>query len=136
MTSPLGIKLQEAVERSERARSIEALERRLIHINLEYQGKLRLHDWLEMITIGGLESNNVLRVEVNADNTINLLDFGMPSKNGRSRVNVPQDNVPRWIMEAISILRITDNNTLVPELGFKVSDLLYYVVNQEGERND
>jgi len=31
------------------------------------------------------------------------------------------------------MLRITNNNDLVPNLGFKVSDTLYYLSNEEGD---
>jgi hypothetical protein len=49
------------------------------------------------------------------------------------RDNIPQEDVEPWIMESISMLRITEDNNLVPELGFKVSDTLYYILNREGE---
>jgi len=74
-----------------------------------------------------------MRVEVNEDGTINLLDFSLPSFKGRKRYNIPQDDVEKWIMDAISMLRITNNNDLVPNLGFKVSDTLYYLSNEEGD---
>jgi hypothetical protein len=80
--------------------------------------------------------NDAMRVEVNEDGTINLLDFSLPSLKGRERYNIPQDDVEKWIMDAISMLRITDNNDLVPELGFKLSDSVYYIVNREGDCNE
>jgi hypothetical protein len=80
--------------------------------------------------------NDSMRVEVNEDGTINLLDFSLPSFKGRERYNIPQDDVEKWIMDAISMLRITDNNDLVPELGFKLSDSVYYIVNREGDRDE
>jgi hypothetical protein len=44
-----------------------------------------------------------------------------------------QEDVEPWIMETISMLRIAETNDLIPELGFKVSDTLYYILNREGE---
>jgi hypothetical protein len=82
---------------------------------------------------GIVQKKDVIRVEVNDDGTINLLDFTLPSKAGMKRFNIPQENVEKWIIESISMLRITDENNLVPELGFKVSDTLYYILNREGE---
>ena len=90
-------------------------------------------DWIRMMEEGIVQKKDVIRVEVNDDGTVNLLDFTLPSKAGMKRFNIPQDGVEKWIMESISMLRITDENNLVPELGFKVSDTLYYILNREGE---
>jgi len=92
-----------------------------------------LRRWAHMMQEGILKTNDVIRVEVNDDGTVNLLDFTLPSKGGRKRFNIPQEDVEKWIMESISMLRITDENNLVPELGFKVSDTMYYILNREGE---
>jgi len=92
-----------------------------------------LRRWTHMMQEGILKTNDVIRVEVNDDGTVNLLDFTLPSKGGRKRFNIPQEDVEKWIMESISMLRITDENNLVPELGFKVSDTMYYILNREGE---
>lgn len=80
----------------------------------------------------GLTTKDVIRVEVNDDGTVNLLDFTLPTKSGMKRINVPQEDVDTWIMESISMLRITESNALIPELGFKISDQLYYILNREG----
>jgi hypothetical protein len=95
------------------------------------QGNLR--EWTCMMQEGIIKTNDVIRVEVNDDGTVNLYDFTLPSKGGMKRLDVPQEDVEKWIMESISMLRITDENNLVPELGFKVSDTLYYILNREGE---
>jgi hypothetical protein len=92
-----------------------------------------LRRWTHMMQEGILKTNDVIRVEVNEDGTVNLLDFTLPSKGGRKRFNIPQEDVEKWIMESISMLRITEEQNLVPELGFKVSDTMYYILNREGE---
>jgi hypothetical protein len=86
-----------------------------------------------MMEEGLIKTKDVIRVEINEDGTVNLLDFTMPSRAGMKRDNVPQEDVDTWIMESVSMLRITDSNDLIPTLGFKVSDQLYYILNREGE---
>jgi hypothetical protein len=92
-----------------------------------------IREWTRMMKDGLINTKDIIRVEVNDDGTVNLLDFTLPSRGGMRRDNIPQEDVEPWIMESISMLRITEANSLVPELGFKVSDTLYYILNREGE---
>lgn len=101
-----------------------------------FEAQANMRVWIEMMQEDVIKTKDVIRVEVNADDTVNLLDFTLPSKSGRERRNIPQEDVEKWIMESISMLRITDENSLIPELGFKVSDNLYYILNREGESNE
>jgi hypothetical protein len=113
------------------------VDRRLAQAVEEMQTKLaaqgNLHTWTRMMQEGIIKTNDVIRVEVNDDGTVNLYDFTLPSKGGMKRLDMPQEDVEPWIMETISMLRIANQNDLVPELGFKVSDKLYYILNREGE---
>ena len=113
------------------------VDRRLTQALEEMQAKLtaqgNLHTWTRMMQEGVIKTNDVIRVEVNNDGTVNLYDFTLPSKGGMKRLNMSQEDVEPWIMETISMLRIANQNDLVPELGFKVSDTLYYILNREGE---
>lgn len=84
---------------------------------------------------GELPITDIIRVCVREDGTIDLLDFSLPSRTGRERNGLPQEEVPRWIMETISMLRIAKENDLVPELGFKVSDTVYYVLDKTGDEH-
>jgi hypothetical protein len=74
-----------------------------------------------------------IRVTVNDDGTVDLLDFGVPPDSQRVQNGVKQEDVAPWIMESISMLRIAKTNDHVLGLGFKISDTVYYVSNQEGE---
>lgn len=111
----------------------ESRQRFVREIDRMFWVQANMRDWIQMIEEGIVQKKDVIRVEVNDDGTVNLLDFTLPSKAGMKRFNIPQDDVEEWIMESISMLRITDENNLVPELGFKVSDTLYYILNREGE---
>ena len=95
----------------------------------------RLAELREMMLMNEIPKGDVLRVEINEDGTFNILDFGLVTEGTRRQTNVPQEEVPQWIMEAVSMLRIAEEGDLIPELGFRVSDLLYYVVPQTGESN-
>lgn len=78
----------------------------------------------------------ILRIHVNNDGTLDILDFGMPSRSGRDRRGLKQEDVPAWIIEAISMLRIADSNDLVKGIGFKIDDGLYYLEDNQGERDE
>jgi hypothetical protein len=109
---------------------------KLRNANVKIQENLGLWRWRGMVEQGIVKTKDTLRVEFNEDGTVNLLDFSMPSMNGRERHNVPQDEVAPWIIQTASMLRMTENNELVPTLGFKVSDNLYYMINREGESDE
>jgi hypothetical protein len=117
------------IEEKHKARIAQAL----IDMDTKFGAQANLREWTWMMRSGMVNTNDVIRVEVNDDGTVNLYDFTLPSKGGMKRINVPQDDVDKWIMETISMLRITNENDLIPELGFKVSDTLYYILNREGE---
>jgi hypothetical protein len=104
--------------------------------NLKIQENLGLWGWRSMVEQGIVRTKDTLRVEFNEDGTVNLLDFDMPSMNGRERHNVPQEEVAPWIIQTASMLRMTEQGELVPTLGFKVSDNLYYMINREGESDE
>lgn len=72
-------------------------------------------------------SQDVLRVSINDDGTIDIVDFTLPPDGARIRTALPQDAVPQWVMEAVSMLRITQDGTHVRDLGIRMSDTLYYV---------
>ena len=109
------------------------LARALNGVQIRFVAQDKLREWAWMMQKGEVNTKEVMRVEVNEDGTVNLYDFTLPSRRGMKRLDVPQEDVEPWIMESISMLRIAEANDLIPELGFKVSDTLYYILNREGE---
>jgi len=109
------------------------LQAALDEVHVKFEAQKNIREWTWMMQKGELKTNDVIRVEVNDDGTVSLYDFTLPSKGGMKRLDMPQEDVEPWIMESISMLRIAETNDLVPELGFKVSDTLYYILNREGE---
>ena len=83
-----------------------------------------------------IPSSDVLRVAVNDDGTFNIYDFGFTGVSKRKLENIPQEDVPQCVMEAVSMLRIADEGDLVPELGFKVNDHLYYIIDKIRRTSD
>jgi len=81
---------------------------------------------------GGVQDNG-LRVEVNPDGTFNIVDFTLPSSAGRLRKNIPQEDVPKHIIEAMAMLQIAEQGSHVKGIGFRLSDSLYYVSDNWGE---
>jgi len=83
-----------------------------------------------MLTHGMVADNlsqDVLRISINDDGTFNIVDFTLPSSEGRIKKNLAQADVPQWVMESVSMLRIGDANEKVDELGMKIHDRLYYI---------
>lgn len=70
---------------------------------------------------------DILRISINDDGTFNIVDFTLPSSEGRIKKNIAQKDVPQWVIESVSMLRISDDNEKVAELGIKIHDKLYYI---------
>jgi hypothetical protein len=83
--------------------------------------------------VSNLPTQDVLRVSINEDGTFDVVDFTLPSSGDRLQTNIPQADVSKWVMEAVSMLRITDEGVYVREVGFKVNDSLYYINEKRGE---
>lgn len=76
-------------------------------------------------------TQKVLRVSINDDGTIDIVDFALPPDGARIQTNLPQSAVPQWVMEAISMMRITQDGVHVDGLGIKMNDSLYYIKRKE-----
>jgi hypothetical protein len=77
---------------------------------------------------------DMLRVQINPWGKFDIVDFTTARRSGRLLYqNVPQEDVPTWIVEAVSMLRITDDGSVVQSVGFKVNDKLYYIVDRRDE---
>jgi len=71
-----------------------------------------------------------LRVEVNPDGTFNIVDFTLPSSAGRLRQNIPQEGMPKWVIESMAMLQIAEEGSYVKGVGFRVSNCIYYVAEK------
>ncbi len=76
-------------------------------------------------------SQTVLRVSIHEDGTIDIVDFALPPDGARIQTNLPQGAVPQWVLEAISMMRITQDGAHVDGLGIKMNDSLYYIKRKE-----
>ena len=81
----------------------------------------------------GLQRQDVLRISINDDESFDITDFTLPSESGKVRKNVPQEDMPQWILESISMLRIAEANNLVKGVGFKIHDRLYFIQDRRGD---
>ena len=90
---------------------------------------LNIFPTLEMLSGNSLQDKG-LRVEVNPDGTFNIVDFTLPSSAGRLRKNIPQEDVPKHVIEAMAMLQIAEEGSYVNGVGFRVSDSLYYVAEK------
>jgi hypothetical protein len=87
---------------------------------------LNIFETLQMLSGNSLQDKG-LRVEVNPDGTFNIVDFTLPSSAGRLRKNIPQEDVPKHVIEAMAMLQIAEQGSHVKGVGFRLSDSLYYV---------
>jgi len=80
-----------------------------------------------------LLDESTLRVSINSEGRFDIVDFTTPRQGGRFlHQDAPQEDIPAWVIEAISILRITEPRSVVNDIGFKVNDKLYYIVDKRG----
>lgn len=93
----------------------------------EIEGAFILMSLLMGNGYGHLKAQDVLRISINDDGTFDITDFSLPRDGDKVRKNVPQEDMPQWILESISMLRIADINNLVDGLGFKLNDRLYFL---------
>ena len=78
-------------------------------------------------------TEDILRVCVNDDGTFDIVDFTMPTSKGKIQKNIPQEDVDAWVVEAVSMLRITDKGSFVDGVGFKISDRIYFIADRRSE---
>lgn len=101
----------------------------------QWYGAHGIHRQVQMLTTGNEGdpdlTQKVLRVSINDDGTIDIVDFALPPDGARIRTNLPQSAVPQWVLEAISMMRITQDGVHVDGLGIKMNDSLYYIKRKD-----
>jgi len=83
--------------------------------------------------IAKAETKAALRVAIKDNGLIDIIDFTLPSFQGKLRKNMAQKDAPAWVIRAICTLRIAREGSYIDGLGLKVSDDLYYLEPQESE---
>lgn len=93
--------------------------------------------WSAMEVHGMSYASDLLRVSIRDSGNFDIVDFTTPRRAGKVlHENTPQESVPQWVIEAVSMLRIADANSTVDGVGFKLSDRVYYIVDRrEGNGN-
>lgn len=76
-------------------------------------------------------TQQILRVSINEDGTIDIVDFSLPPDGARIQEKLTPERVPQWVLEAVSMMRITENGTHVDGLGIKMNDELYYIKRKD-----
>ena len=56
------------------------VEMALAEVQIKFEAQCNLREWTWMMQKGELSTNDVIRVEVNDNGTVNLYDFTLPSK--------------------------------------------------------
>ena len=93
-----------------------------------------LMEGLAMMASGDGAAPELLRVSIDDEGKFDIVDFTTPSVSGRVLLrHASQGEVPQWVIEAVSMLRITDRNSVVQGVGFKVQDRVYYIVDRRDE---
>jgi hypothetical protein len=92
-----------------------------------------LWDILGMMNQKELPMNNVWRVQVNPDGKYMVNDFTLPSQSSNIKKLMPKTEVPRWVLEAISVLQIAEDDTTVDGVGKRISSSIYYIFEPMNE---
>ena len=74
-----------------------------------------------------LPMQNVWRVKINDNGCYTLNDFTMPSQSDNIEKLIPKEDVPKWLLEQISVLQIAENETTVDGVGKRISGSVFYV---------
>ena len=115
--------------------------RRVFDVGEKYPGSLlsgffesgkqaSVEEVVALMMLGNIPKDDIIRVSFNDDGTADLLEFSPPTQENK---NVPQEQLAPWILETVSMLRIAEVQSLVPDLGFKASDTVYYIIDKTGE---
>lgn len=78
-----------------------------------------------------LPLDNIWRVEIRDNHTLKLSDFTMPSASDKLNQIVKLNDAPKFIRDALAVLQISQDGTLVEKVGKRISDSVFYVI--EGE---
>lgn len=78
-----------------------------------------------------LELDTLWRVRICPDGLAEINDFTVPSKTGKLIDKIPQGDLPTWIQDAIAVLQIVDQGSVVDGVGRKMADGLYYITERK-----
>lgn len=78
-----------------------------------------------------LPLTNIWRVEIRDNHMLHLSDFTMPSASDRMRQIVKLNDAPKFIRDALAVLQISQDGTLIEKVGKRISDSVFYII--EGE---
>ena len=78
-----------------------------------------------------LELDTLWRVRICPDGLAEINDFTVPSKTGKLVDKIPQGDLPSWVQDAIAVLQIVDQGTVIEGVGRKMSDGLYYITERK-----
>ena len=75
-----------------------------------------------------LPLGNLWRVQVYPSGTFRINDFTMPSSSGIINKVIRRHRVPQWILDAVSVLQIVDEGADVPNVGKRLNENVFYVI--------
>jgi hypothetical protein len=75
------------------------------------------------------DPDNLIRIKVLGDDAYEITDLSLPSVTSKRRVAFKQD-VPKFMIDAVSVLSICNNNESIPNIGKRVSQFVFYVVEK------
>jgi hypothetical protein len=77
--------------------------------------------------------DGVIRVSINTDGTLDILDFTLPSfsREARRKRNVPQEDAPQWVMNALAVLQVAEPHVVVDDVGYRLPSNVFYLLDPE-----
>jgi hypothetical protein len=124
------MQFMDAMERLTKCAGMSGLE----HVLLKYREVDVLRQLWSYMDTNQLNDEDLLRVSVDPDGKFDIVDFTTPRRSGKVLFQkAEQEQIPAWIIETISMLRMTESNSVVGDLGLKVSDRVYYIIDRRNE---
>lgn len=80
-----------------------------------------------------LPLDNIWRVELRENDKVNLNDFTMPSSSAIMKQTINLKDAPTFIQEGLAVLQITADGSLVENVGKRISENVYYILEKHGE---
>jgi len=90
-------------------------------------------DILTRIVMWELEclDTDMWRVEILPDGKLRLNDMTLPFLKSRDTMEVFKQDAPSWVIEAIDVLAICDIGDIIPNVGKRISESIYYVTEKK-----
>jgi len=84
---------------------------------------------------GNLLLNNVCRLEILEGGSFSIKDFTVPSRDVIINKTYIKKELPKWMLDALSVLQILDDGATITNVGKKVDGTVFYLLEPISEES-